>query len=630
MHRITRRAGVAVAMASTVVLGALGAAAPAQAETCPVIADDGTPQWPAQAFVNWSGCDLTGANFAGGDLRYANLTGATLTGANFTGAQLYKVDMTGVSAANSTWTDAVGDFGKYELAHLEGATFTRAALVGSDMDQAYLDGATFTDADLDGVRLGSATMNNAQVRNSSVHQGERVHARAERRDHRRLQLQGQQPELGQVQRRHHHQHQLRRFSSASASTGMDPVTTSGNTWVGATCSDSKPSTAHVAGDCFQPLDESAPLSYHPYVTGPGSGVNHWYTGPVTVHWNWLEESATSPATCPATTLVTVTGTVTASCTDTAGNVGTASYLVKIDLIAPSLSATISHAANGTNGWWRTAPTLTYTCTDANSGVAALPRRGHRHPGRPHHHRHRARRRREHRDQQHRHQGRLGQAGRVGQPGHPEQLRGAGPQVRGDRRHLRGGQLHHRHGRLHQHQLPVRDRDRNRQGRQQDGQREGALPVPDRGRLEVRPVLEDARLPVHRLRHRQERQGRPDQHQPGARAAPGEGHQHRVGPANTTWSTYATRTATGTYKVTFRAPYTRGYYRYAIRVGNADHHQGHPRHLTSRAPAMRRMQRRRRPPGPIPSPQCRDLPVSLAREREIVLLSRAVAGDRPNG
>jgi hypothetical protein len=41
-----------------------------------------------------------------------------------------------------------------------------------------------------------------------------------------------------------------------------------------------------------------------------------------------------------------------------------------------------------------------------------------------------------------------------------------------------------------------------------------------------------------------------------------------GPANTKLSTYATRTSTGTYRVTFTAPATKGYYRYAIRVGNA--------------------------------------------------------------
>ncbi|MBB2988445.1 pentapeptide repeat-containing protein [Terracoccus luteus] len=150
------------------------------------------------------------------------------------------------------------------------------------------------------------------------------------------------------------------------------LTANGNTWVVATCTDNKPSNTHIHSDCLQDPDINPPLA-RPTVVGPGTGVGHWYTGPVTLNWNWYDEGVLSDTACPRSTPgVTTPGTVTATCADMAGHVGTGTYDVRFDLVPPSLSATISHAPNGLNGWWRTAPTVSYTCSDTGSGIARCP------------------------------------------------------------------------------------------------------------------------------------------------------------------------------------------------------------------------------------------------------------------
>jgi uncharacterized protein YjbI with pentapeptide repeats len=374
MYRRTRRAGAAFAVAATVLLGTFAATAPAQAAAvCPVIAADGTPGRVPYSGVDWSGCDLTGANLAGADLRLANLTGATLTGANLTGARLDYVDLTRASAQNATFTDATGHRGTYEDAHLEGATFTRSVLTISDMDSAHLEGATFTGADLGGAHLWSATMNNARVSASSFRGA----------DTSMLDLRGATIDASNFSSSRLNVANLAgatirdtNFTDANllGAYFLEPVTATGNTWTGATCADGQYSTRHERGDCLRPLDETAPAAYYPTVTGPGTGVGHWYTGPVSINWNWYDTGGLSATACTtATTGVYLTGTVTASCADTAGNVGTSSYDVRIDRTAPALSATVSHAPNGTNGWYRTAPTVRYTCGDTGSGVASCPR-----------------------------------------------------------------------------------------------------------------------------------------------------------------------------------------------------------------------------------------------------------------
>ena len=372
MNRILRRAGLA-ALAAAALLAPTAAAVPAQAASaCPVIAADGMPTPAPSSNVVWSGCDLSGANLAGADLRLANLSGADLTGANLAGAQLDFVDLSEVTAPGSTWNGVTGGKASFLNADLQDATFTGATLSSPKLDGADLRRATVTDASLTGARLSSASLADATVRASSL-RGASATA---------LDLTGVTIDASDLTQATLTVSVFKDatingtdFTDANLNGGYfsDTATGSGNTWTRATCTDGYSPTQHLGGDCFQVRDEWAPASLYPTVEGPGTGVGNWYTGAVVVHWNWLDEGILSATDCTATTSVpAVDATVTATCTDVAGNVGTASRTLRFDLTAPALSATLSHPVNGANGWYRTAPTLKYTCSDTGSGLATCP------------------------------------------------------------------------------------------------------------------------------------------------------------------------------------------------------------------------------------------------------------------
>jgi hypothetical protein len=63
----------------------------------------------------------------------------------------------------------------------------------------------------------------------------------------------------------------------------------------------------------------------------------------------------------------VTGTVT----DRAGNAATTSIKVSVDRTAPAYDAAVDGTPNAA-GWYRTAPTVSFACADAGSGVADCP------------------------------------------------------------------------------------------------------------------------------------------------------------------------------------------------------------------------------------------------------------------
>ncbi len=75
---------------------------------------------PAGPMVDWSNCDLHGANLIDAILNSANLRQASLSGANLGGANLTIADLS--------------------CAHLRGANLTRAHLLGADLSH-----ATWTD-----------------------------------------------------------------------------------------------------------------------------------------------------------------------------------------------------------------------------------------------------------------------------------------------------------------------------------------------------------------------------------------------------------------------------------------------------------------------------------------------------
>ena len=108
---------------------------------------------------------------------------------------------------------------------------------------------------------------------------------------------------------------------------------------------------------------------------PAANVAGWNNTDVVVSWNWVDGSAgIDPSKC--TTSSTTSGefssgqTLSASCTDLAGNTGTKTYTVqKVDKTKPTISGAASPTPNAA-GWNNTDVTVTFTCSDALSGLAA--------------------------------------------------------------------------------------------------------------------------------------------------------------------------------------------------------------------------------------------------------------------
>ncbi|HKE37165.1 MAG TPA: pentapeptide repeat-containing protein [Candidatus Baltobacteraceae bacterium] len=104
----------------------------------------------AQAAVQeCSGCNYSGANWAGKDLRGRNFTGVDLSRANLAGTDFSTGHFSGVD---------------FSHANLHGASFRNASLVGCDFSDADLTNVDFTGAKLSGCQFTSARMNSSELR----------------------------------------------------------------------------------------------------------------------------------------------------------------------------------------------------------------------------------------------------------------------------------------------------------------------------------------------------------------------------------------------------------------------------------------------------------------------------------
>lgn len=127
----------------------------------------------------------------------------------------------------------------------------------------------------------------------------------------------------------------------------------------------------VKGSITAPNDEdtSAPVIV-PTVTGTLSTTG-WYTSTANVSWTVTDgESAISSSTgCDASTVTSDTDGLTLTCTATsAGGTASESVTVKVDGTAPSIASSLTGTL-GTNGWYRSDVAITWSVTDATSGVA---------------------------------------------------------------------------------------------------------------------------------------------------------------------------------------------------------------------------------------------------------------------
>ncbi|MGY2703369.1 OmpL47-type beta-barrel domain-containing protein [Nocardioides sp. HB32] len=119
-------------------------------------------------------------------------------------------------------------------------------------------------------------------------------------------------------------------------------------------------------------DNIAPTVSHSL--SPVPNADDWNNSNVTVTFAATDDdkgSGIAGVTQPVTVSTETAGQeVVGTAKDTAGNVGTDKVTVKLDKTRPTISGAVTGGTLGSEGWYRTAPTVTFTCSDTLSGIAA--------------------------------------------------------------------------------------------------------------------------------------------------------------------------------------------------------------------------------------------------------------------
>jgi hypothetical protein len=104
---------------------------------------------------------------------------------------------------------------------------------------------------------------------------------------------------------------------------------------------------------------------------PPPTVAGWHNAPVTVTWNWDDNAGVGidPAACPATSVLAPGEIASVTCTDLAGNRGSATASARIDMRAPVFTGppTLIPAANAA-GWHNTDVTVSFSCSDGEQAA----------------------------------------------------------------------------------------------------------------------------------------------------------------------------------------------------------------------------------------------------------------------
>ena len=141
-------------------------------------------------------------------------------------------------------------------------------------------------------------------------------------------------------------------------------------------------TAFDGADCVSGSQQSVSRSYVVDNTAPAVSVNRlptpngfgWNNSDITLTWTATDSgSGVASGPTPASDGLTVNNTVlkTSSATDRVGNVGTGSIVLKLDKTAPSITGSRNPAANA-NGWNNTDVTVSFVCSDGDSGIQVCP------------------------------------------------------------------------------------------------------------------------------------------------------------------------------------------------------------------------------------------------------------------
>jgi hypothetical protein len=133
----------------------------------------------------------------------------------------------------------------------------------------------------------------------------------------------------------------------------------------------------------QVVTDTTPPTATPSITDiPGNPLSAnalgWYRKQVKVTWNWSDNAGGAgidTTNCTVSTNSAGQGqlTLTATCKDLLGNQGNASQTLKVDTVVPTISyGGSSPAAPNANGWYKTNVTVSFSGTDATSGIASCP------------------------------------------------------------------------------------------------------------------------------------------------------------------------------------------------------------------------------------------------------------------
>ncbi len=163
-----------------------GTAAVAQAKTC-VGCDYSGVNWPGRDLrnVNYNGVDfskanLSGVNFGGSSMNGADFSRANLGGASFRNARLTGCDFSDANLAGVDFTNASISGCQFARARLrssqlrdvldgcKGCDFSRADLAGLDLRGVRTNGDDFSGADLRNVDFGGAELVGTDLRNAKL------------------------------------------------------------------------------------------------------------------------------------------------------------------------------------------------------------------------------------------------------------------------------------------------------------------------------------------------------------------------------------------------------------------------------------------------------------------------------
>lgn len=292
--------------------------------------------------ANLTSANLSGATITATYLVYANLTDANLASANLTGSYLDRANVTGAEMGSATLTGVMSGLMTGTPASLPADwSAVNGYLVGpgADLHDAVLTSQNLAGADLAGTNLSSATLTSTSLAGANLTNADLDYARLADAS-----LQG---------------------ATVTSATFTDA------SWLNTTCPDGTNSNAYDDG-CFSPLDTNPPQA-SPAVTAGTLGANGWYTSPVTVSWNWTDAGTIVQADCQQTSGTTTYGIITlqATCQDLAGNVGHATYTVKVDTTTPLVM--VAGVTNGARYVIGRVPVPSCDTTDLGSGVATAAR-----------------------------------------------------------------------------------------------------------------------------------------------------------------------------------------------------------------------------------------------------------------